>query len=98
MAQRNAKDEIVTFKADASLLDALRGVPNRSEFIRSAVLAALDSTCPLCKGTGNLTPHQRSHWQVLTDDHSLEECNNCHEYHLVCSHQPEAPVHGSGSE
>ena len=98
MAGKNGKHEIVNFKADASLLAALKGMPNRSEFIRSAVLAALESTCPLCMGTGILTPHQRRHWEALTDDHSLEECNSCHEYHLVCSHQPEAVVHGGAPE
>jgi len=56
------KDEIVTFKADRSLLEAMRGIPNRSAFIRQAILAALDSACPLCRGTGVLTPDQRRHW------------------------------------
>lgn len=53
MPRRRHKQQIVTFKAEASLLDALAGISNRSEFIRAALLAALDSTCPLCKGTGN---------------------------------------------
>ena len=56
------KPEIITFKADKSLLDAMKGIPNRSAFIRSAVLAALDSACPLCGGTGVLTPSQRERW------------------------------------
>jgi len=46
------KQSIVTFKAENSLVQALRGMPNRSDFIRSAVLAALDSMCPVCRGTG----------------------------------------------
>ena len=79
-----SKAEIVTFKADRSLLDALRGVENRSEFIRSALLAALDNICPLCKGRGILTPNQRDHWRSFTSDHELEECDGCHEVHLVC--------------
>ena len=34
------KREIITFKVDDALRKALQSVPNRSEFIRSAILAA----------------------------------------------------------
>ena len=78
------KPEIVTFKAERSLLEAMKGIPNRSEFIRSAVLAALDSACPLCRGTGILTPNQKSHWDSFSDRHAVQECDECHEVHLVC--------------
>jgi hypothetical protein len=79
------KPEIITFKADPDLLEALRGVSNRSAFIRQAVLAALDSTCPLCGGTGVLTPKQKEHWDAFARDHELAECEDCHELHVVCS-------------
>lgn len=82
MAKR--KSEIVSFKADPELLDALRGVENRSQFIRSAILAALDNTCPLCMGRGTLTERQQRHWSELADDHSVEECEDCHERRIVC--------------
>jgi hypothetical protein len=84
MAGDKVKAEVVTFKVDDALLDAMRGVPNRSEFIRAAVLAALDSTCPVCKGTGILTPNQKEHWSTFAADHSVEECDECHEFRLVC--------------
>ncbi len=82
------KDEVLTFKADASLLDAMRGVPNRSAFIRNAIQAALDSTCPLCMGTGILTPNQKKHWDLFAKDHSVAECDDCNELILVCGKQP----------
>ena len=82
------QDEIITFKADESLLAAMKGIRNRSEFIRSAIMAALDSTCPLCGGTGILTPEQKKHWDTFTVDHSVEECKDCHEVHLVCANAP----------
>lgn len=85
MARKEPKAEIVTFKVDDSLLAAMKGVPNRSEFIRTAVLAALDSVCPVCKGTGILTPNQRDHWRSFAADHSVEECKKCHEFRLVCA-------------
>jgi len=78
------KEAIITFKVDATLSEAMKGVANRSEFIRSAVLAALDSTCPLCSGSGVLTPNQMRHWQEFAVSHAFEECRDCHEFRLVC--------------
>jgi len=85
----NRKSEIITFKVDESLLEAMKGIRNRSNFIRSAVVAALEGGCPLCHGTGVLTPSQREHWNSFIRDHSLEECQDCHETYLVCSHRSE---------
>ncbi len=81
------KHTILTFKAEDSLVGALRGMRNRSEFIRSALLAALDSTCPLCSGTGILSREQKKHWDAFTVNHAMKECGTCHEYHLVCGEQ-----------
>jgi len=78
------KSDIVTFKVDDTLLEAMEGIPNRSHFIRTAILAALDSSCPLCKGTGILTPNQRRHWDNFLENHSVKECEKCNELHLVC--------------
>ncbi|MFN0136827.1 MAG: ribbon-helix-helix domain-containing protein [Phycisphaerae bacterium] len=86
--------EIITFKADPSLLAALGGIRNRSEFIRNAVLAALENVCPLCRGRGILTPNQKQHWSAFIADHGLAECDDCHEWHLVCATRPEPAVHG----
>jgi len=82
------KTEIVTFKADRSLLAAMKSIPNRSEFIRQAVLAALETSCPLCGGTGILSPHQKEHWNEFASDHNLQRCRECREYHLVCTYKP----------
>lgn len=87
------KETVITFKADESLLEALRGIPNRSEFIREAILKALDSHCPLCGGTGVLTPNQKSHWDRFARDHHLLQCDDCHEVHIVCTHDEPAHVH-----
>lgn len=78
------RQSIVTFKADESLLSALAGVENRSAFIRAAILSALDSLCPVCQGTGLLTPNQRRHWEELAGSHVVEECGDCHERRLIC--------------
>ncbi len=82
-----AKQEVVTFKASADLVEAMRGVPNRSAFIRDAILAALDSACPLCGGTGILTPKQAEHWAEFSETHTIEECRTCHEMHVRCEYE-----------
>ena len=78
------RSEIITFKVDEALREALRGIRNRSDFIRNAVLAALDSACPVCKGTGVLSPNQKKHLGSFLKDHSVEECEDCNELYLVC--------------
>ena len=84
------KPEVITFKADPALAAALRGIPNRSAFIRAALSATLAGVCPLCRGTGRLSQDQHRHWEAFTDTHSLEECRRCHALHLVCSVEGEA--------
>ncbi|MBN2580871.1 MAG: hypothetical protein JXB10_17935 [Pirellulales bacterium] len=81
---RNKKLDIITFKVDAPLRRAMQGIANRSEFIRAAVLSALENVCPLCKGTGIMTPDQHRHWIAFSKNHSLTECADCHAVHMVC--------------
>ena len=90
-SEKTKTAEVITFKADEALLEALKGVRNRSEFIRTAILASLDSGCPLCKGTGVLTPKQKEHWEAFSREHRIEECAKCHEMHLICAAHTRAP-------
>lgn len=84
---QNPKQNVVTFKVDPTLADRMKTIPNRSEFIRHAVLEALDNTCPLCRGTGVLTPDQKEHWKDFEQAHTLQRCTSCREYHLVCENE-----------
>jgi len=93
-SRRQSKAEVITLKADAALVEALRHVPNRSAFIRAAVLNALESTCPLCQGTGVLTPPQKAHWDAFTRDHPLQECSHCNELRIVCRSDRTKPAAG----
>ena len=79
------KQSIITFKVDDDLLGAIKNIPNRSEFIRSAILEALGSVCPICNGSGVLTKNQKRHWDDFTTDHSLQVCNDCNKNILVCN-------------
>jgi hypothetical protein len=87
------KEEIITFKVDEGLSQAMGGIPNRSEFIRSAIMAALDSTCPLCGGSGIMTPDQRKHWKEIAKSHTVRECTECHAFHIVCASGVKSHVH-----
>lgn len=80
------KDEIITFKVDPELGEAMRHIPNRSQFIRSAILAAMGEVCPLCNGSGVLTPSQKRHWDEFSVNHGVERCGKCDSRFLVCSH------------
>ena len=79
------KHEIITFKVDETLAAAMQGIGNRSEFIRRAILAALENVCPLCLGAGTLSPEQREHWDRFSVTHKIEQCENCQAVHLVCA-------------
>ena len=90
MAESRGTQTIVTFKADTSLVEAMKHVPNRSEFIRTAILTALDSLCPLCSGSGVLTANQKNHWDEFARTHAVRECEDCHEVHMVCADDSES--------
>lgn len=81
---RKKKQETITFKVDENLSESLKGVTNRSEFIRAALLSALNNVCPLCMGTGLLHPEQRTHWEQFMQNHTLQRCDRCDAVHLVC--------------
>jgi len=75
---------VLTFKVDGSLVKLLKGLPNRSEFIRTAILDALANTCPFCRGTGVLTPHRKKHWEELTRTHKVSTCKSCDNLVFAC--------------
>lgn len=78
------QNETITFKVDEAVKNAMKGIANRSDFIRSAILTALNNTCPLCHGSGILTPHQQKHWEDFTKHHPLIDCDQCKAGHFSC--------------
>ena len=50
--EKTEKSQIVAFKVDEDLANFLDKLPNKSEFIRRAILAQFNMTCPLCTGSG----------------------------------------------
>jgi hypothetical protein len=82
---KNNQKEIITFKVDEAIKSAMNGIENRSDFIRSAILTALNNICPLCHGNGHLTAHQQKHWDDFNKNHPLTECNQCNARHFSCT-------------
>jgi len=52
MPRGRPKSSLVALKIDAETAALLDALPNKSEFIRAALRARLEETCPLCVGTG----------------------------------------------
>jgi DnaJ-class molecular chaperone len=77
--------EALTFKVSKGIAALLKGIKNRSEFIRNAVVTALENICPWCKGSGVLTPKQKEHWIKFSESHRMRKCGDCHELTLICA-------------
>jgi hypothetical protein len=56
MRGRARKSRLVAFVADEELAAFLASLPNRSQYIRRALLTELHRLCPACGGTGYLPP------------------------------------------
>lgn len=83
------KEAVISFKADQALAARIRQLPNSSEFIRAAILAALENTCPLCRGQGVISVHQREHWDALLAHHRVNDCPDCGGIQFDCDHEHE---------
>jgi hypothetical protein len=82
---KKSRERIFTFKTDEQLAGQLDRIANKSEFIRKAILAALEHDCPLCHGAGQLSAEQRKHWNHFLTLHTLEKCDECNAVHFVCN-------------
>src|SRR5689334_13687735 len=71
------KSQIVAFKVDADLADFLDRLPNKSEFIRRAILAQFNMTCPLCSGSGVVPSGIHDHFEHVIEHHSSRPCEKC---------------------
>lgn len=88
---KTGKERVFTSKTDEQLAGLLDQLPNRSEFIRKALLTAMNRHCPLCHGSGILTAEQQTHLEHFLATHSLEKCTSCNAIHFTCLEQPSRP-------
>jgi transposase-like protein len=72
------KQTVVSFRVDQHLAEILNNLPDKSAFIRDAILQRFHAVCPFCQGRGVL-PQIIAEWLTarLADVESVE-CTCCH--------------------
>ncbi len=74
---KTEKSQIVAFKVDDDLAKFLDNLPNKSEFIRRAILAQFNMTCPLCTGSGVVPSGLHHHFEHVIEHNSTRPCEKC---------------------
>lgn len=77
MAERHSQKRAVAFKVESELAMLLDRLPNKSEFIRQAILASFSSACPLCNGEGAVSATIAEHYKPILKDYRFFECRTC---------------------
>lgn len=71
------KKNIVAFKVEDELAEFLNNLPNKSDFIRKAILAQFGMTCPLCIGSGVVARGLHDHYKPVIQEHTKRACDKC---------------------
>jgi len=71
------KKNIVAFKVEDDLAEFLNNLPNKSEFIRKAILAQFGMTCPMCIGSGVVPRGVHDHYKPVIEGHAKKPCEKC---------------------
>src|SRR6185295_15270988 len=77
MQAERSKHRIVTFKAEEDLASFLDSMPNKSDFIRKALLAALLEPCPVCHGKGSVPRSLRRDLETIFASEKFIPCSFC---------------------
>jgi hypothetical protein len=77
MARKASKSQIVAFKVEEELAEFLDKLPNKSEFIRKAILAQFGMTCPLCVGSGVVARGLHDHFKPVIAANNTRPCDKC---------------------
>ena len=75
--EKKQKSQIVAFKVEDDLAEFLDKLPNKSEFIRKAILAQFAMNCPLCTGTGVVDKGIHDHFEPVIAEHNSRPCDKC---------------------
>jgi len=65
------KEKIITFKIDEELASFIDKMPNKSEFIRHAIMEKIHKECPLCHGAGVIDESELEHYVIM------QKCEKC---------------------
>jgi hypothetical protein len=77
LPKTKTKSQIVAFKVEDELAEFLNNLPNKSDFIRKAILAQFGMTCPLCTGSGVVSRGVHEHYKPVIDEHNHRPCEKC---------------------
>jgi hypothetical protein len=77
MPRKSPKTAVVAFKVEDELATILNRLPNKSAFIRKAIVAQLSMACPVCRGTGVLPKGLHDHYEALLPKFSSRSCDGC---------------------
>jgi hypothetical protein len=77
MSRKTAKTEIVAFKVEEELAEFLNKLPNKSAFIRKAIVAQLGMACPLCQGSGTVPRGLHAHFSPVLAKNNTRQCDKC---------------------
>ena len=73
-----SKQTVVSFRVGQHLAEVLNSLPDKSAFIRDAILRRFYTTCPFCHGQGVL-PQVILDWlRARLPDYPSIECTCCH--------------------
>ena len=76
-ARKPTKSKIVAFKVEEELAEFLNNLPNKSDFIRKAILAQFGMTSPLCDGSGVVPRGIHDHYKPVIAAHNKRPCEKC---------------------
>jgi hypothetical protein len=77
MARGPLKSRTVAVKVEAEVADFLDRLPNKSDFIRQAILAQFRMACPLCSGSGTVPRGLGDHFAPVVRRNRLKKCEKC---------------------
>jgi hypothetical protein len=77
MPRKSTKSKIVAFKVEEDLAEFLNNLPNKSDFIRKAILSQFGMNCPLCEGSGVVMRGLHDHFKPIITGHNKRACDKC---------------------
>jgi hypothetical protein len=77
MSRGPLKSRIVAVKVEDELAEFLNRLPNKSDFIRKAILAQFGTACPLCEGSGQVPAAVGDHYGPILRRHRERACLKC---------------------
>ncbi len=89
------KQTVVSFRVDQHLAEVLNSLPDKSAFIREAILRRFYTVCPFCAGRGVLPQAIASWLESKMPKFASAECTCCHYRYPAELVRDELEAHGA---